>query len=91
LTEKRRLGKTEWDASVIGFGARAIGADWGETDDDTSRAALRAAAAASGRRRDYNILRQRLAQGSSLPPALPVSGGTVTLSVSPVRPRWFRA
>ena len=44
--EKRRLGRTEWDASVIGFGAWAIGADWGEIDDDTSRAALRAAAAA---------------------------------------------
>ena len=44
--EKRRLGKTGWDTSVIGFGGWAIGADWGETDDDTSRAALRAAAAA---------------------------------------------
>ncbi len=44
--EKRRLGKTGWDASVIGFGGWAIGADWGETNDDTSRAALRAAAAA---------------------------------------------
>ncbi|MGD0743280.1 MAG: aldo/keto reductase [Acidimicrobiales bacterium] len=43
--EKRRLGKTGWDASVIGFGAWAIGADWGDVDDDTSRAALRAAAA----------------------------------------------
>ena len=44
--EKRRLGKTGWYASVIGFGAWAIGADWGEADDDTSRAALRAAAEA---------------------------------------------
>ena len=43
--ETRRLGKTGWDASVIGFGAWAIGADWGQADDDTSRAALRAAAA----------------------------------------------
>jgi len=42
--ETRRLGKTGWDASVIGFGAWAIGADWGEADDDTSLAALRAAA-----------------------------------------------
>ncbi|MGD0945208.1 MAG: aldo/keto reductase [Acidimicrobiales bacterium] len=42
--EKRRLGKTGWNASVIGFGAWAIGADWGEVGDDTSRAALRAAA-----------------------------------------------
>jgi aryl-alcohol dehydrogenase-like predicted oxidoreductase len=44
--ETRRLGKTGWDASVIGFGAWAIGADWGPADDDTSRAALRAAAEA---------------------------------------------
>ena len=43
--ETRRLGKTGWDASAIGFGTWAIGADWGEADDDTSRAALRAAAA----------------------------------------------
>ncbi len=43
--EKRRLGKTGWDASVIGFGAWAIGADWGEADDNTSLEALRAAAA----------------------------------------------
>jgi aryl-alcohol dehydrogenase-like predicted oxidoreductase len=42
--EKRRLGKTGWDASVIGFGAWAIGSDWGEVGDDTSRAALHAAA-----------------------------------------------
>jgi aryl-alcohol dehydrogenase-like predicted oxidoreductase len=41
--EKRRLGKTGWDASVIGFGAWAIGSDWGDADDDTSRAALHAA------------------------------------------------
>ena len=46
LMETRRLGKTGWDASVIGFGAWAIGADWGEADEDTSRAALRAAAEA---------------------------------------------
>ena len=41
--EIRRLGKTRWGASVIGFGAWAIGADWGEADDDTSLEALRAA------------------------------------------------
>ena len=44
--ERRRLGKTGFQASVIGFGAWAIGADWGDADDDTSRAALRAAATA---------------------------------------------
>ncbi len=42
--EYRRLGKTGRDVSVIGFGAWAIGADWGDVDDDASLAALHAAA-----------------------------------------------
>ena len=48
LTPWRREGSERqgWNASVIGFGAWAIGADWGVADDDTSRAALRAAAEA---------------------------------------------
>ena len=41
--QSRRLGKTGWDVSEIGFGAWAIGAEWGETDDQESLAALHAA------------------------------------------------
>ena len=40
----RRLGKTGYEISVIGFGAWAIGADWGTVDDKDSLAALHAAA-----------------------------------------------
>ena len=39
----RRLGSTGYDVSEIGFGAWAIGADWGDVDDDTAMAALHAA------------------------------------------------
>jgi aryl-alcohol dehydrogenase-like predicted oxidoreductase len=39
----RRLGKTGYEVSAVGFGAWAIGADWGPVDDDTSLAALHAA------------------------------------------------
>jgi aryl-alcohol dehydrogenase-like predicted oxidoreductase len=39
----RRLGKTGFDVSEIGFGAWAIGGSWGETDDDVSLEAMRAA------------------------------------------------
>ncbi|MGD0983250.1 MAG: aldo/keto reductase [Acidimicrobiales bacterium] len=41
--ETRRLGKTGFNVSVIGFGAWAIGADWGNVDDETSMRALHAA------------------------------------------------
>jgi len=41
--ETRRLGKTGFNVSVIGFGAWAIGADWGDVDDETSMKALHAA------------------------------------------------
>lgn len=41
--ESRRLGKTGFEVSVIGFGAWAIGADWGDVDDQTSMQALHAA------------------------------------------------
>jgi aryl-alcohol dehydrogenase-like predicted oxidoreductase len=39
----RRLGKTGWDVSEIGFGAWAIGGSWGETDEAESLAAMHAA------------------------------------------------
>jgi aryl-alcohol dehydrogenase-like predicted oxidoreductase len=41
--ERRRLGKTSYDVSVVGFGAWAIGGSWGAVDDETSMAALHAA------------------------------------------------
>lgn len=40
----RRLGRTGREVSVIGFGAWAIGADWGPVDDRASLRALHAAA-----------------------------------------------
>jgi aryl-alcohol dehydrogenase-like predicted oxidoreductase len=40
----RRLGKTGREVSAIGFGAWAIGADWGNVDDAESLRALHAAA-----------------------------------------------
>jgi len=42
--EHRRLGKTGRDVSVIGFGAWAIGGDWGNVDDATALRSLHAAA-----------------------------------------------
>ncbi len=42
--EHRRLGKTGRNVSVIGFGAWAIGGDWGSRDDATALRALHAAA-----------------------------------------------
>lgn len=39
----RMLGSTGYQVSEIGFGAWAIGADWGDVDDDTAMAALHAA------------------------------------------------
>jgi len=41
--ESRRLGKTGWEVSEIGFGAWAIGGAWGETDEAESLAAMHAA------------------------------------------------
>ncbi|MCL1693728.1 MAG: aldo/keto reductase [Actinomycetia bacterium] len=39
----RTLGSTGYNVSEIGFGAWAIGADWGDVDDSTAMAALHAA------------------------------------------------
>jgi aryl-alcohol dehydrogenase-like predicted oxidoreductase len=39
----RTLGSTGYNVSEIGFGAWAIGADWGRVDDATAMAALHAA------------------------------------------------
>jgi aryl-alcohol dehydrogenase-like predicted oxidoreductase len=40
----RRLGRSGYDVSAVGFGAWAIGGDWGQVDEDASLAALNAAA-----------------------------------------------
>ncbi|MEA2340803.1 MAG: hypothetical protein QOG11_880 [Solirubrobacteraceae bacterium] len=40
----RSLGRNGPDVSGVGFGAWQIGADWGQVDDDTALATLRAAA-----------------------------------------------
>lgn len=40
---RRRLGRTDMDVSVIGFGAWAIGGGWGRVDDAASIKALHAA------------------------------------------------
>src|ERR1700689_3021778 len=41
--QSRRLGKTGHEVSEIGFGAWAVGGDWGQTDDRVSLAAMGAA------------------------------------------------
>ena len=40
----RRLGKTGYDVSAVGFGAWGIGSEWGPVDDEVSLQALHAAA-----------------------------------------------
>ena len=41
--QKRAFGRTGWRVNPIGFGAWAIGADWGEVSDRDAEAALNAA------------------------------------------------
>jgi aryl-alcohol dehydrogenase-like predicted oxidoreductase len=43
VVQHRRLGKTGYEVSVIGFGAWAIGGGWGPLDDDAAMRALHAA------------------------------------------------
>ncbi len=42
--QRRRLGKTGWDVSAVGFGAWQIGGNWGEVAERDAMAALHAAA-----------------------------------------------
>lgn len=42
--QRRRLGKTGWDVSAVGFGAWQIGGSWGEVAERDAMAALHAAA-----------------------------------------------
>src|SRR5215218_3432545 len=42
--EQRRLGKTGFEVSAVGFGAWGIGSEWGPVDDEVSLEALHAAA-----------------------------------------------
>ncbi|MGB6486377.1 MAG: aldo/keto reductase [Steroidobacteraceae bacterium] len=39
----RRFGRTGWDVSEIGFGAWAVGGEWGAVDDEDSVAAMKRA------------------------------------------------
>ena len=41
--QSRRLGKTGWDVSEIGFGAWAVGGEWGAVDDEQSLSAMKRA------------------------------------------------
>lgn len=43
MMNTRRLGKTGWRVSEVGFGTWGIGADWGAVDDEQSLAAMHAA------------------------------------------------
>lgn len=43
MMNTRRLGKTGWRVSEVGFGAWGVGADWGTVEDEVSLAAMHAA------------------------------------------------
>jgi aryl-alcohol dehydrogenase-like predicted oxidoreductase len=100
--EYRRLGKTGRDVSVIGFGAWAIGADWGQVDDADSLRALHAAADAGvnlidtadvyGDGRSERVIRRFLAErsGESFFVATKM-GRRVGLDMANYTPEAFRA
>ncbi len=41
--QTRRLGRTDWNISEIGFGAWAIGGSWGDVDESDAKASVHAA------------------------------------------------
>ena len=41
--QQRPFGSTGWNLDAVGFGAWAIGGDWGDVDDARSIAAMHAA------------------------------------------------
>ena len=45
MMRRRPLGRTGFEVSEIGFGAWALGADWGQVDDDAATATIEAALA----------------------------------------------
>lgn len=97
----RRLGKTGRDVSVIGFGAWAIGGDWGTVDDADSLGALHAAADAGvtlidtadvyGDGRSERVIRRFLAErpGESFFVATKM-GRRVSLDMAEYTPDAFR-
>ena len=98
----RRLGKTGRDVSAIGFGAWAIGADWGNVDDAESLRALHAAADAGvtlidtadvyGDGRSEKVIARFLSErsGERLFVATKM-GRRVPLNISLYKPEAFRA
>ena len=100
--EYRRLGKTGRDVSAIGFGAWAIGADWGNVDDAESLRALHAAADAGvtlidtadvyGDGRSERVIARFLSERSGEPIFVATKmGRRVPLNLAGYTPEAFRA
>ena len=98
----RRLGKTGREVSAIGFGAWAIGADWGNVDDNESLRALHAAADAGvtlidtadvyGDGRSEKVIGQFLRERSGEPFFVATKmGRRVPLDLAQYTPEAFRA
>ena len=98
----RRLGKTGREVSAIGFGAWAIGADWGNVDDNESLRALHAAADAGvtlidtadvyGDGRSEKVIGQFLRERSGEPFFVATKmGRRVPLDLAQYPPEAFRA